>query len=92
VRSVLEVTEEANRAWTGSDEQIEKVAADAGMDFDTTKAQMADFIFPTAQEQIDTYFGPDGIAAAAAASLGVVFTDDSDGTAIAKTIDGSFLQ
>ncbi|MGB7322757.1 MAG: ABC transporter substrate-binding protein [Albidovulum sp.] len=92
VRAFLEVTEEANLAWTGSDEQITKVAADAGMDFDTTKSQMADFIFPTAQEQIDGYFGPDGIAAAAAASLGVVFSDASDGTAIAKTIDGSFLE
>jgi taurine transport system substrate-binding protein len=92
VRAFLEVTEEANRGWTGSDEQIAKVAADAGMDVETTKAQMADFIFPTAQEQVDNYFGPEGIAAAAAASLGVVFSDDSDGSAIAKTIDGSFLQ
>jgi taurine transport system substrate-binding protein len=92
VRAFLQVTEEANLGWTASDEQIAKVAADAGMDAETTKAQMADFIFPTAQEQIDDYFGPDGIAAAAAASLGVVFSDNSDGNAIAKTIDGSFLQ
>jgi taurine transport system substrate-binding protein len=92
VKSFMEVTEEANRAWTGSDEQIAKVAADAGMDIETTKAQMADFIFPTAQEQLDNYFGPEGIAATAAASLGLVFSDNSDGTAIAKTIDGSFLK
>jgi taurine transport system substrate-binding protein len=92
VRAFMEVTEEANLAWTASDEQIAKVAADAGMDVETTKAQMADFIFPTAQEQIDGYFGPDGIAAAAAASLGVVFSENSDGASIAKTIDGSFLQ
>jgi taurine transport system substrate-binding protein len=92
VRSFMEVTEEANRAWTGSDEQIAKVAADAGMNVETTAAQMADFIFPTAQEQLDTYFGKDGIAAAAAASLGLVFSGDSDGAAIAKTIDGTFLK
>jgi len=92
VRAFMEVTEEANRAWTGSDEQIAIVAKDAGMDIATTKAQMSDFIFPTAAEQLAKYFGKDGIAAAAAASLGVVFASDSDGAAIAKTIDGSFLK
>jgi taurine transport system substrate-binding protein len=92
LKAFMQVTEEANRAWTGSDEQIAKVAADAGMDVETTKAQMADFIFPTAQEQLDKYFGKDGIAASAAASLGLVFSGDSDGAAIAKTIDGSFLK
>jgi taurine transport system substrate-binding protein len=92
LKGFLEVTEEANLAWTGSDAQIAKVAADAGMDIETTKNQMKDFIFPTAQEQIDTYFGKDGIAATAAASLGLAFSDDSDGSQIAKTIDGSFLE
>ena len=62
------------------------------MDVDTTKNQMAGFIFPTPEEQMSDYFGDNGIAAAAAASLGVVFSDDSDGTAIATTLDGSFLK
>jgi taurine transport system substrate-binding protein len=92
VRAFLKVTEEANMAWAATDEQLAKVAADAGMDVETTRGQMADFIFPTSQEQIDGYFGPEGIAASAAASLGVVFSDASDGMAIAKTIDGSFLK
>jgi taurine transport system substrate-binding protein len=92
LRTFLEVTEEANRAWTGSDEQIAIVAADAGMDIETTKQQMANFIFPTAQEQLEKYFGPNGIAATAAASLGLAFSDDSNGAQIAKTIDGSFLK
>ncbi len=92
VKSFLEVTEEANRAWSGSDDQLAKVAKDAGMDLDTTKAQMADFIFPTTAEQKEKFFGKDGIAASAAASLGLVFSCDSDGSKIAKTIDGSFLQ
>ncbi len=91
VRAFLEVTEEANAAWKGSDAQIAKVAKDAGMDIPTTKAQMASFIFPTSKEQKEKYFGRDGIAASAAASLGLVFRGDSDGSAIAKTIDGSFL-
>ena len=92
LKTFMEVTDEANKAWTGSDEQIAKVAADAGMSVETTKAQLADFIFPTSQEQLDQYFGKDGIAASAAASLGLVFSGDSDGSAIAKTIDGSFLK
>ena len=91
LRTFLEVTEEANSGWMASDSQIAKVAADAGMDVNTTKNQMAGFIFPTAQEQIDGFFGANGIAASAAAALGLVFSSDSDGSAIAKTIDGSFL-
>jgi len=91
LRTFLEVTEEANQAWTGSDAQIAKVAKDAGMSIQTTKDQMTDFIFPTAKEQREKYFGKDGIAAAAAASLGLVFSNASDGKSIAKTLDGSFL-
>ena len=92
LKTFLSVTEEANRAWTGTDEEIAIVAKDAGMDIETTKAQMAGFIFPSTQEQLDKYFSKDGIAASAAASLGLVFSGDSDGSQIAKTIDGSFLE
>jgi taurine transport system substrate-binding protein len=41
LRTFLEVTAEANAAWTGSVAQITTVAADAGMDFSTTQNQMA---------------------------------------------------
>lgn len=92
VKTFLEVTEEANKAFNGSDEQIKKIAADAGMDFDTTKSQMSGFSFPSNAEQLEKFFGQNGEAAAASASLGLVFKDDSDGSSIAKTIDGSFLQ
>ena len=91
VKSFLEVTEEANKAWKGSDDQIAMVAKDAGMKVETTKKQMADFIFPSAKEQREKYFSKGGIAAAAAGSLGLVFKGDSDGSKIAKTLDGSFL-
>lgn len=91
LKTFMEVTSEANAAWTGSDEQIAIVAADAGMDVETTKGQMAGFTFPTDAEQKADYFGADGVAAAAAASLGLVFDADSDGAAIAKTLDPSFL-
>ena len=92
LKTFLEVTEDANANWKATEGQIAKVAADAGMDISTTKSQMAGFVFPTAHEQEMSYFGKDGIAAAAAASLGLVFSSSSDGASIAKTIDGSFLQ
>ncbi|MBT3661822.1 MAG: ABC transporter substrate-binding protein [Rhodospirillaceae bacterium] len=92
VRTFLEVTEESNMAWKATDAQIAKVAKDAGMKIETTKAQMADFMFPSSKDQLEQYFSKGGIAASAAASLGLVFSGDSDGSKIAKTLDGSFLK
>ena len=92
LQTFLEVTEEANNAWKASSKQIAKVSKDAGMDVPTTKKQMAGFIFPSAKDQLKNYFGKGGVAASAAASLGLVFSGDSDGSKIAKTIDGSFLK
>jgi len=91
LKSFLEVVEDSNQAWKGTDEEIKIVARDAGMSVDTTKKQIAGFVFPTAKEQKEKYFGKGGEAARAAASLGLVFKGDSDGSKIAKTIDGSFL-
>lgn len=91
LREFLAVTAEANAAFTGSDAQIAIIAADAGMDVETTKAQMSEFSFPSTEDQLSRYFGMGGTAEAAAASLGLVFgADDSD--LLASTIDGSFLE
>ena len=94
LRTFLEVTEEANQNWKATDDQIKKVAADAGMDFGTTKNQMAGFVFPSIADQKETYFGSNGIAVSAAESLGLVFkkpgawnVDDK----IAKVITGEYL-
>ena len=92
LQTFLEVTEESNNAWKATSKQIAKVSKDAGMDVPTTKKQMAGFIFPSAKDQLKNYFGKGGVAASAAASLGLVFSGDSDGSKIAKTIDGSFLK
>ncbi len=95
LRTFLEVTDEANAAWTGSDAQIRKVAADAGMDFNKTKGQITDFVFPSAAEQLATYFNKDGLAASGAESIGLVFkkagawnVDDK----IKRVITGEFLE
>lgn len=95
LRTFLQVTEEANMAWTASDEQIRKVAADAGMDFKTTKDQMAGFVFPSIAEQQSGYFGPDGIAVSAAESLGLVFKKPGAWNVdekVAKVITGEYLE
>ena len=95
LKTFLDVTAEANANWTASDAQIRKVAADAGMDVATTKNQMAGFVFPTVAEQQANYFGDNGIAGAAAASLGAVFkkTNISNYSgSLSATIDGSFLE
>ena len=92
VRAFLEATEEANNSFKGTDAEYEKVAAAAGMDIETTKTQVANFIMPSIKEQLEQYFSKGGIAEAAAASLGLVFSDASDADSIAKTIDGSFLK
>jgi taurine transport system substrate-binding protein len=95
LRTFLDVTAEANSNWTGSEAQLLKVAADAGMDFATTKTQMDGFVFPTADEQLANYFGDSGIALSAAESLGAVFTKTNitnyEGS-LSETIDGSFLK
>ena len=95
LRTFLEVTDEANAAWQATDAQIAKVAADAGMDVETTRNQMAGFQFPTAAEQLETYFGNNGVAAAAAESLGLVFVKSNISNlsgSVSATIDGSFLE
>lgn len=94
VRTFLEVTEEANQNWSGSSAQIRKVAADAGMDFITTKQQMAGFSFPSVSEQKRKYFKKGGIAQSAAESLGAVFVRGNTTSykgSLSRTIDGSFL-
>ena len=95
LRTFLQVTEEANQAWTGKTLQIKKVSADAGMDFETTKDQMAGFIFPTIAEQQSGYFGKDGVAVSAAESLGLVFKKPGSWNVdekIAKVITGEYLE
>jgi taurine transport system substrate-binding protein len=91
LRTFLDVTVEANKAWAFTDAQLAKVAKDAGMSVEDTRSQMEGMIFLSEEDQKSKFFGADGVAAGAAAALGVVFSDASDGASIAKTIDASFL-
>ena len=95
LRTFLEVTDEANAAWQATDAQIAKVAADAGMSVEQTRNQMAGFIFPSVETQLSDYFGNDGIAGAAAESLGSVFVKTNVANitgSLSSVIDGSYLQ
>lgn len=92
VKAFMEATDEVNSAWKGTDAQYQIVADASGMDLATTKSQVEAFIVPSNKEQMEKYFGPKGIAAEAAASLGLVFSDATDKAALAKTIDASFLE
>ena len=91
LREFLAVTAEANAAFMGTDEQFAIIAADAGLSVETTQLQMSEFNFPTVEEQLTNYFGPEGTAASAAASLGLVF-GAGDAELLASTIDASFLE
>ena len=95
LRTFLEVTGEANQAWTGSDAQIRKVAADAGMDIKETKDLMAGFEFPSAADQLANYFNKDGLAASGAESVGLTFKKPGAWNVdqkIKRVITGEFLE
>lgn len=92
VKAFLEATDEANSSWEGTDAQYKIVAEASGMNMETTQAQVEAFIVPSNKEQMEQFFGESGIAVEAAASLGLVFSDATDADALAKTIDGSFLE
>lgn len=95
VRTFLEVTDEANRNWRGTNAQLRKVANDAGIDVSIAKKQLAKFIFPTSREQLRDFFGKGGEAVKAAESLGAVFEDSNSSNyagSLDAVIDGSFLR
>lgn len=91
VSAFMEATAEANDAWQGTDEQYQMVADASGMTVDQVRQTLDGFVIPTVEDQCKNYFSAGGIAETAAASLGLVFSGDSDKAMLAKTIDGSFL-
>ena len=93
LRTFLDVTDEANKAYAAglTDAQLAKVAKDAGMSVEDTRNQLNGMIFLSEEDQKTKFFGPDGVAASAAAALSEVFSEAADGALIAKTIDASFL-
>ena len=94
VRTFLQVTHQANADFAAGKSDIGVIAKDAGMSEEGAVAQMAEFIFPTAEEQLDNYFNESGMASVAIGVVGGAFaTEDrpalDDYNAV---IDTSFLQ
>ena len=94
VRAFLEVTHEANANYTGSDEQLEKLAQESGLDVEGVKTQIASFSFPTAEEQLEQYFNDDGLASEAIGVVGGAFATDENPARddYSETIDTSFME
>ena len=94
VRTFLEVTHQANANFSAGNSDIGIIAKDAGMSEEGAVAQMAEFIFPTAEDQLNNYFNESGMASVAISVVGGAFaTEDrpalDDYNAV---IDTSFLQ
>jgi len=94
VRTFLEVTEQANTDFAADQSKIDIIAKDAGLSVEATQAQMADFIFPSNQEQLDKYFNEGGLASTAIAVVGGAFATEENPALddYSAVIDTSFLK
>ncbi len=94
LRTFLEVTDQANAAFAADQSKIDVIAKDAGMSVEGTAAQMATMSFPSAEEQLSTYFNEGGLAAVAIGIVGNAFaTEENPALAdYSVSIDTSFLQ
>ena len=89
----MDVTNEANQAFAADQSKLDIIARESGMDEETTKNQLADFVIPTNAEQLSEYFNEGGLAAQAIAVVGGAFATDENPALedYSKVIDTSFL-
>ena len=73
VSKFLEVTHAANADFVAGRSDITIIAKDAGMTVEGAKAQIADFIFPSAGDQLNKYFNQGGLANVAIKVVGNAF-------------------
>jgi taurine transport system substrate-binding protein len=94
VRTFLEVTHKANADFAADQSKIDVIAKDAGLSVEATEQQMAGFIFPTAEQQVNEYFNADGLAAAAIKVVGNAFATEENPALedYSVAIDTSFLK
>ncbi len=94
VRTFLEVTHAANAEFAADQSKLGVIAKDAGMTEEKTQAQMSGFQFPTVEQQLNDYFGENGLALNMVDFMGNMFATE-DAPALedySVTIDSSFLQ
>jgi len=94
VRTFLEVTADANAAFAEDQSKIDVIAKDAGLSVEATKAQMADFTFPSPEEQLNRYFNKGGLASAAIEVVGGAFATEENPALedYSAVVDTSYLQ
>lgn len=94
VKTFLDVTDAANNNFSDSDDEMAVVAGDAGMTVEAARGQMATMSFPSAAEQLESYFNENGLASAAIAVVGNAFAT-AENPALedySVAIDTSFLE
>ena len=94
LRTFLQVTDEANAVFAAGNSDIGVIANDAGLTVEGANAQMADFVFPSAQQQLNEYFNDGGLASVAIGIVGKAFaTPENPALAdYSAVIDTSFLK
>lgn len=94
LRTFLDVTNTSNAEWATDQSKIDVIANDAGLSVEATREQMAGFIFPSNQEQLDNYFNEGGLAAIAIGVVGKAFATEETPALkdYSNVIDTSFLK
>lgn len=94
LRTFLQVTDDANAAFSADQSKIDVIAKDAGMDVDGTRKQMSTFLFPSNKEQADTLFSKGGFVDTAIGIVGNAFATKEKPALpdYSAVIDTSFLK
>jgi len=95
VKTFMEVTDTANADFAKDQSKLAVITKDSGLkDDDATKAQMDTMSFPSNAEQLEKYFGAEGLAAEAIKVVGGAFaTEDNPAKEDYNVvIDTSFLK
>jgi len=95
VKTFMDVTNQANVDFAKDQSKIGLIQKESGLkDIEATEKQMATMSFPTNAEQLEKYFGKDGIAATAIKVVGDAFATKENPAKddYSVVIDTSFLK
>ena len=94
VRAFLDVTARANASYRGTPEELDAIGLEAGLDRSGLARQLADFAFPTVDEQRERFLGPRGIGLEAMDVIGEAFaTPEAPARAdYADVLDPTYLR
>lgn len=95
VKTFMEVTDKANTDFAKDQSKIGIIQKDSGLkDIEATEKQMATMSFPSNAEQLEKYFGDNGIAASAIKVVGDAFATEENPAKedYSIVIDTSFLK